>query len=297
MAAFRQFLAFVIVMKLQLPCTSRTVLLYLEYLVQNGLRATSLRNHLSTLKHFFSLYEWPTHVFHTRKVYLFVKSVQNNAPLNVKITGVFSVPMLRKLICAVQRYTHAKLYTALFLTAFFGFFRLASLLPNAVAQFDKTRHFIQNDLVFGPPGLHLIMTCAKSMQTSGHVQVVQLPQLSDPLLCPVSAFKKYLASVPADKNLPLFQIFIKHKWQPLTAFRARSFLKLAVTSIGLDPKVYTFHSFRRSGASLAFNHDVDLNKIKQHENWKSDAIWLYLRNTPKAASTIPITFAKLISTT
>ena len=288
MSAFRQFLAFLIVMKLKLPCTSRTVLSYLEFLVQNGLRATSLRNHLSTLKHFFSLFEWPTCVFHTRKVSLFIKSVQNNAPLNVRITGVFSVPMLRKLICVIQKYTDAKLYTALFLTA---------LLPNAVAQFDKTRHFIQNDLVFGPPGLHLIMTCAKTMQTSGQVQVVQLPQLNDPMLCPVSAFKKYLASVPTEKNLPLFQISVKQQWQPLTAFKARSFLRLAVTSIGLDPKVYTFHSFRRSGASLAFNHDVDLNKIKQHGNWKSDAIWTYLRNTPKAASTIPTTFAKLISTT
>ena len=94
MAAFRQFLAFVIVMKLDLPCTLRIVLSYLEFLAQNGLRATSLRNHLSTLKYFFALFEWPTYVFHTRKVSLFIKSVQNNAPLNVKITGVFSVPML-----------------------------------------------------------------------------------------------------------------------------------------------------------------------------------------------------------
>ena len=134
------------------------------------------------------------------------------------------------------------------------------------------------------------MTCAKTMQTSGQVQVVQLPQLNDPMLCPVTVFKNYLASVPIDKTLPLFQISVKQQWLPLTAFKARSFLKLAVTSIGLDPKIYTFHSFRRSGASLAFNHDVDLNKIKQHGNWKSDAIWTYLRNTPKAASTIPTTF-------
>ena len=297
MAAFRQFLVFLIVMKLALPCTSRTVLSYLKFLVQNDLRATSLRNHLSILKHLFLLFEWPTCIFHTRKVSLFIKSVQNNAPLNVRVTGVFSVPMLQKIICVIQRYTYAKLYTVLFLTAFLGFFRLACLLLNAVAHFDKTRHFIQNDLVFGPPGLHLIMTCAKTMQTSGQVQVVQLPQLTDPMLCPVAAYKKYLASVPIDKNLPLFQILVKQQWQPLTAFKACSFLKLAVTSIGLDPKIYTFHSFRRSGASLAFNHDVDLNKIKQHGNWKSDAIWTYLRSTPKVASTIPTTFAKLISTT
>ena len=107
----------------------------------------------------------------------------------------------------------------------------------------------------------------------------------------------YLASVPTGKHLPLFQILIKDHWLPLSGFKARSFLKLAVTSIGLDPKRYTFHSFRRSGASLAFNHDIDLARIKQHGSWKSDAIWTYLRNKPKEASTIPTTFAKIISTT
>ena len=79
-------------------------------------------------KTFFALFEWPTYVFSTRKVLLFIKSVQNNAALNIRITGVISVPMLRKLIRTIQKYANAKLYTALFLAAFFGFFRLASLL-------------------------------------------------------------------------------------------------------------------------------------------------------------------------
>ena len=135
------------------------------------------------------------------------------------------------------------------------------------------------------------------MQTSGQVQVVQLPQISDPLLCPDAAFKSYLASVLTGKYLPLFQILIKNHRLSLTAFKARSILKLAVTSIGLDAKTYTFHSFRRSGASLVFNHDIDLARIKQHGSWKSDAIWSYLRNTRKVASTIPTTFAKIITTT
>ena len=78
-AAFRQFLAFIIVMRLELPCSLQAIITYLEFLVQNGLRATSLRNHNSILKHFFfALFEWLTYVFNTRKVLLFIKSVQNN---------------------------------------------------------------------------------------------------------------------------------------------------------------------------------------------------------------------------
>ena len=64
------------------------------------------------------------------------------------------------------------------------------------------------------------MACSKTMQTSGQVQVVQLPQLNDPVLCPVVAFKSYLASVPTGKHLPLFQILIKNHWLPLTTWGA-----------------------------------------------------------------------------
>ena len=104
-AAFRQFLVFIIVMRLELPCTSKTIITYLEFLVQNSLRVTSLL-------------EWPTYVFSTRKVLLFIKSVQNNVALSIRITRVFLVPMLHKMIRAIQKYANAKLHTTLFLTAF-----------------------------------------------------------------------------------------------------------------------------------------------------------------------------------
>ena len=45
---------------------------------------------------------------------------------------------------------------------------------------------------------------------------------------------------------------------PLIASNVGSVLKLAVINIGLDPRDYTFHSFRRSGASHAVNENVTL---------------------------------------
>ena len=39
-----------------------------------------------------------------------------------------------------------------------------------------------------------------------------------------------------------------------------------VLSLGLNPKHFIFHAFRRSGASLAFDHDVKLEHIKQHSH-------------------------------
>ena len=72
---------------------------------------------------------------------------------------------------------------------------------------------------------------------------------------------------------------------------------LVIISLGWNPTTYTFHASRRSGASLAFDSNIDLAKIKQHGNWKSEAIWTYLNSTPSSASTIPTTFQRLLLTT
>ena len=45
----------------------------------------------------------------------------------------------------------------------------------------------------------------------------------------------------------------------------------------------TYHSLRRSGASAAFNNNVNFESIKAHGAWQSDAVWQYLfSNSHKA---------------
>ena len=74
---------------------------------------------------------------------------------------------------------------------------------------------------------------------------------------------------------------------PLVAANARSVLKLAVTSMGLNPQHFTFHSFRLSGASLAFNGNVAQDNIKEHGNWRSEAVWLALFTKYPNSSLLP----------
>ena len=70
LAGFRLFLAFIVYMNISVASSLQTVLVYLEFLVQNNLKAVSLRNHLSILKYYFSLFGWSISVFNERKVQL-----------------------------------------------------------------------------------------------------------------------------------------------------------------------------------------------------------------------------------
>ena len=151
-----------------------------------------------------------------------------------------------------------------------------------------------NDVVWGKPGAHIIVTCAKNMQNSGQYHVVQLPELKNVLICPVLALKNMLKKRDIVSDQPLFQIHTKKGIVPLIASNACSILKTCIATMGLNPSHFTFHSFLRSGASLAFDSNVALENIKQHGNWKSEAVWTYLNSTPTATSKIPHTFQNLI---
>ena len=190
-----------------------------------------------------------------------------------------SIDLLEKLSKILGKFQNGVTYRALFLVAYFGFFKLASLVPNSVKNFDKTRYPVFGDVIWGFPGVHLILTCAKNMQTSGDYQVVQLPKLHNQNICPVTALRAMIAKFTYTKDTPLFLIHSKAGIQTTGASKVRSFLKLVITNLGLNPGQYTFHMFRGSGASLAFDNNVQFENIKQHGNWQSEAIWHYLKCT------------------
>ena len=184
------------------------------------------------------------------------------------------------------------MYKALVLLGFFGFYRLSSLIPPNVRGFDKTRFLTHGDVVWGNPGAHLVTMCAKNMQKSGQIQVVQVPLLNDSRICPVRALRAIVSPRPEKTYEPLFA---DQKGLVIPAYRMRLELKRAVTALGWDPQGLGFHTLRRSGASWAFDHGINLDHLKVHGGWRSDAIWRYLIKTPSPAGTVARTFRSHIS--
>ena len=63
----------------------------------------------------------------------------------------------------------------------------------------------------------------------------------------------------------------------------------------LETNYITFHSFRRSGAAFAFNHNVSIQEIQKHGTWMSDCVWRYVSDSTDAGSQVASTFATLLS--
>ena len=271
------------------------VALFIEYMAQQGLRAQSLTNYLSVLKHYFAIYNMNTTVTDHRSIRLAIRAVSYNAPLSFTIKGTMTINKLSQLVGEASLLPDARMLRALILMGFFGFYRLSTLVPPSVSAFSITRFPTHGDVVWGAPGAHIITKCSKNMQVSGQVHIVQLPALEDSSICPVTALRSIVSTNPDHSDHPLFTVATQSGPRILTASKVRSTFRSLVQAIGLAPADYGFHSLRRSGACWAFDHNMDLDHIKVHGVWRSDAIWRYLIRTPAAASSVAKTFQNCLN--
>ena len=179
LSKFKLYLAFVMWHQLSLDQVD-TILAFLEFLVQNGSKAHTLSSYLSVFSHYFKLLDIDTAQIVHRKVHLFIKSVSMNSSYVPKFKAIITIPTLLKLVQACDTIAYGQVYKAAFLLTFFAFLRLSNIAPVAAKSFDPTRHFLRGDVIFGPPGAHVILKWAKAMQSSSKHQVIQIPLIKHP---------------------------------------------------------------------------------------------------------------------
>ena len=173
------------------------------------------------------------------------------------------------------------------------------ILPHTLSKFHPDKHFLRRDLTFAPPGAHLLVKWTKTLQDHKSHHVIQLPELDNMFLCPVRALKALLASRPLSPSDPLFA----NSYPPYNQV-IDSHIRYALKQILIlrnippppppPPLGHGFHTFRRSGATYAFDHNVALQNIMAHGLWRSSSVWTYLQNASQAASIIPLTFSSSI---
>ena len=104
------------------------------------------------------------------------------------------------------------------------------------------------------------------------------------------SFQKLSAVYPLHDNLPCFATTSVM----LTQTMIRSHLKRVLQKIGFLQHQCTFHTFRRSGATLAHNLGVDIQAISRHGTWRSDAVNTYIVNDPQLADGVAGSFAAFL---
>ena len=292
---FRTFIGFCLCMKL--TCNDMlvsTVMAFLEFLVYNKVSTHMIANHVSALRAMAIVYDIPFAALEHPKVKYFMKSLKINRPLAVTRRHIMDLKTLKEIVLYCPRFADSVTIKAIFLTAFFGFFRISNLVPHSISTYDSARQFFGGDIFYQKRFVKLLVKWSKTLQSRDEVKIITLPRLAYKVICPYLALRAVTQLYAPTANQPLFQTYSNQKYQPMTDSRVCKALSRIVQLMGLPKGFYTFHTFRRSGASLAYQAQVPLADIKDHGTWTSDCVWTYIQDKAHVGTKVAQAFQKMV---
>ena len=136
---------------------------------------------------------------------------------------------------------------------------------------------------------------SKTMQTRDEVQIITLPRLTDPELCPRTALKNLKKLYQFSDKTSLFQYHSPSGWCPMIDSKIRNILKSINLKLGLNLSHFTFHSFRKSGATFTFNAHIPIQNIKRHGTWASDCVYRYIQADQSSGEQLASVLADVIN--
>ena len=294
-AMFRTFIAFCIITKCALfQVNVRVILSFMECLVKNSCSPCMVANYVSAIRASFVLYELPHHILDHPRVKYFFKSLRINRPVVVIPHNIITTSRLIDISVACDLLTFPQVFRAAFLLGFFAFLRLSNLVPHAVAEFDHTRHLAGNDIFFTHKYVKIMIKWSKTMQSRDRVQCVTIPKLKNKVICPYRALKQLFKLYPMSGTSPLFQVSTANGLVPLSDSKVRKALKMINIHLGLRPNFFTFHDFRRSGATFAYQSHIPMQEIKRHGTWSSDCVWGYIQSDHSSGESLADAFANAL---
>ena len=281
-------MSFLVFMNLSVEISLHNILVFLEYLYINSLSPKVIKNYLSSISSMARKFSLDSSNCYHHMVQRYLRSISINSKFSPTPRGLFDIQTLYYISLSCDTLSDPILFRAIFLTAYF-----ANFAPHSLAKFHPDKHFLRKDLTFAPPGAHLLIKWTKTLQDHKSHHVIQLPELENIFLCPVRALKALLSSRPLSPCAPLFANRYPPYHQVIDS-HIRHALKKILILRNISPLGHGFHTFRRSGATYAFDHNVAIQNIMAHGLWRSSSVWTYLQNASQAASIIPLTFSSSI---
>ena len=263
-----------------------TIISYTQSLIKKNVKYGTINNHLSGIKTVLSWHGCSSTIWNSPKLLWNRKSARNTLRCLEPEQSVMDFEHLLVCLVMTEDTCHAPIHLALIL-GFFGLLRVSNFKANNLNEMDKSRNMQLQDITEKNNSLHILIIWSKSNQFSSDKLV--LPKTNTPLLCPVTAWRKYkydyLENQGKDDD-PILLYKLSNKLVPMSADKLCSSFRALFNEAGFGNLHYTPHSLRRGGATFFANKGVPLPSIKRHGFWRSEAIEVYLRNMSSRGSPI-----------
>ena len=289
---FLVFMAFCVFFDFEISQSDHnTVIMFMEFLARNKVSVLTIRNYIAAITAFFKWFNLNYKIFAHHQVTLMFKALQRSVVKFPKFKGIFQIEDLCAIISKCQFYRFPQMYKTLYLFAYFGFLRISNLVPPSRNKFVLQKHLCRGDVLLTDHEVIIVIKWSKTLQATNQGSYIMLPKLKCETLCPWYNFKLMSSLYPVAPNLPCFSV--KH-FGSLTEFMVNH-LKNILSTLNVDTNVHGFHTFRRSGATLAYNLDTSMEEIKRHGTWRSNAVNSYIVADPLKAAGVSNKFKKFFN--
>ena len=258
-----------------LPANANTIYAFVQFLSRSMVPST-VRNYLSGVKVFHMLHGLS---FPHSDVFLLKLELKGIARLDPHVP-TRATPVTPSILLAYYQNMNFQdpLHLCVWACSLFLFFtmaRLGSILPSTKTTPLHTV-LTRNRVNFSREGLVVTLLHTKTIQFGKrrlHLPLIRTEQR----LCPVSAYEAYLLLHQVDAVGPAF-VFNQgdeSKWLTRTIFITT--FRDVLRSAGIqNASAFTGHSFRRGGATWAFQAGIPGELIQICGDWASDAYKQYL---------------------
>ena len=260
-----------------LPSTSDTMVCFVEYMsqfcgykhIKHLVGAVRLLHRIFNVKFLINDYPLDTAL-------LSLKRKLANTPLSV-------FPILPKTLLSMLMFADLNqpetlaLWTA-WLSGFFLMFRKKSLVPESMAKFDPDTGLTRGKIAIHHKEGFALVYCnhSKVIQYRDRHVIIPLVGIPNSPLNVVEYLHRLFTTNPAPDSAPAFSYLKNGRLLCVTYALFTKKLKEYLTLAGFNPTLYSGHSFRRGGATWAYNSGCDPIMIKYSGDWKTDCFLDYV---------------------
>ena len=280
---FRSYFAFCIYyQRSPLPADLDTICAYVQFL-SRSLLPQSIANYISGLKLLHILLGHEYNHADNIHLQLLVRGIRRLCPHMPRRAK----PVVPALLASIARVAdlNSSLHLATLassLLLFHTLARLGSVLPASLKS-KRNTFLLRGGIRFTSRGMLVTMRHTKTIQFGERCLRIPLVS-SDTLTCPVKAYVAHLRFLGRRGKAGSAPAFVFKDSQGVLHWLTKSifiktFRTLAAAAGDADPAAYSGHSFRRGGASWAFQAGIPGEMIQVMGDWSSDAYRRYLEFT------------------
>ena len=248
--------------------------LYVTYLIDQGRISTTIRCYISAIRAILrevvvELTEDKVLLASLMRACEWRDTVSNRLPIRKGLLK-FIIKALQDMF-ASQPYLKI-LYIALFLTTYFGLFRIGEVTESLHVVLAQNIHVgtNKNKLLF-------VLHISKTHNKGSKPQTIKISSetSSNKFCCPFWAVKQFV--LIRKKFINNKQFFIFRDRSPVTPAHFRAVLAKAIKWNKLNPLSYSSQGFRAGRSSDLLDLGLSVETIQKLGRWKSSAVYTYLR--------------------